>query len=137
MTTRDLDNLPRRFGNGGLWNMIPKGWQPHAAWTGDVWKLIPILQTWRPDLRLTVLDCALTALVCIRNLSPGNTVLRDKYVEICAEWDGVALETYGLDRFQQSFELSGAEDCARRGFQLFQPASIDPALALRPAVHST
>ena len=45
MTTRDLENLPK------------------GSWTGDVWKLIPILQAWRPDLMLTVLDCRPTGLV--------------------------------------------------------------------------
>lgn len=54
MTTRDLDNLPQ----GG------------GAWTGDVWKLIPILREYRPDLKLTVLNAAPTGLVFVSGLKP-------------------------------------------------------------------
>ena len=137
MTTRDLQNLPRRFGSGGPGRLVPKDWQPRAPWTGDVWKLIPILQKWRPDLKLTVLDCAPTGLVCLSNLAPDNRVLRENYDAICAEFDEVDLEGYGSERFFASFEMTRAEDCARDGFPLFQPASIDASKALRPTLHST
>ena len=39
-----------------------------TAWTGDVWKMIPVLQEFRPDLDIRVLGCAPTGLVLIRNL---------------------------------------------------------------------
>ncbi len=119
MTTRDLDNLPR--------------W----AWTGDVWKLIPILQTWRPDLRLTILDCAPTALVCVSNLSPANRVLFDQHEAIRAAFDAVDLASYGAERFAASFEFTDAQACAAGGFGLFRPASIDASLALTLRRHST
>ncbi len=32
-------------------------------WTGDVWKLIPILQRYRPDLQLTLFDAPPSGLV--------------------------------------------------------------------------
>ena len=114
MTTRDLDNLPP------------------GAWTGDVWKLIPILQRWRPDLTLTVLDCRPTALLAVSNLSPGNRDLQAAEAEIHAEFGTVDLETWGVERFFQSFTMTSARDCALGGFQLFRPASIDPALAIDP-----
>jgi hypothetical protein len=114
MTTRDLDNIPR------------------GAWTGDVWKLIPILQRWRPDLKLTILDSRPTALVAVTNLSPRNRVLQEAEAEIHAEFGSVDLETWGVERFFQSFTMVSALDCARGGFQLFRPASIDPSLAINP-----
>jgi hypothetical protein len=120
MTTRDLGAL-----------------RPGMAWTGDVWKLIPILQKWRPDLRLTVLDCWPSAIVCVTNPAPGNRVLAKNYQAILAEWDGVELEAYGLDRFQSAFSMVSGADCAAGGFQMFQQASIDPTLALKPVLHST
>lgn len=119
MTTRDLENLPA------------------GAWTGDVWKLIPILQTWRPDLRLTVLDCAPTALVCVSNLSPGNRVLFDQYDAIRAVFDLVDLASWGFDRFSECFEFTDARALKGGGFDLFRPASIDPAQALSLRRHST
>jgi hypothetical protein len=114
MTTRDLDNLPK------------------GAWTGDVWKLIPILQRWRPDLRLTIFDCHPTALVAVSNLSPGNRALQEAEAEIHAAFGSVDLEAYGVERFFQSFTMTSAHDCALAGFQLFRPASADPSIAINP-----
>lgn len=119
MLTRDLENLPT------------------GAWTGDVWKLIPILQKWRPDLKLTILDCRPTAVVCVSNLAPGNRVLQENYDSIRVEFDTTELESYGLDRFFNSFQMTSADECAAGGFELFKPASIDPTLAPAPYRHST
>jgi hypothetical protein len=114
MTTRDLNNIPR------------------GAWTGDVWKLIPILQRWRPDLTLTILDCRPTALVAVSGLKPLNRDLRAAQGEIHAEFATVDLETWGLERFFQSFQMVSGQDCVAGGFQLFRAASIDAGLAINP-----
>ncbi|MCX7644249.1 MAG: class I SAM-dependent methyltransferase [Rhodobacteraceae bacterium] len=60
---------------------------PIPQWTGDVWKLVPILRTYRPDLRVTVLDCAPTGLVSVTGLDPGNRELFRRYDEIIAAFD--------------------------------------------------
>lgn len=54
-------------------------------WTGDVWKLVPILQKYRPDLRIRLLDCAPTGLIAITNLNSTSRVLFESYSEIVAE----------------------------------------------------
>ena len=118
MTTRDLSNLPR--GN----------------WTGDVWKLIPILQEYRPDLVVTVLDCAPTGLVLVGGLDPENTILRDRYDEIVARFVGTDLETFGIDRFSGLFELESAQVMIEGGFALFRPVALDPACVLAPKMVS-
>lgn len=46
-------------------------------WTGDVWKIVPVLKKFRPDLAITVLDCVGTGLVLVTNLDPNSTVLAD------------------------------------------------------------
>jgi hypothetical protein len=51
-------------------------------WTGDVWKIVPVLEKYRPDLSITLLDCAPTGLVLISNLDPNNTVLEQRYNDI-------------------------------------------------------
>jgi hypothetical protein len=51
-------------------------------WTGDVWKIIPILQAYRPDLRVVYVDCPPTGLVCVTNLDPSSRVLEDGYFQI-------------------------------------------------------
>jgi hypothetical protein len=114
MTTRDLNNLPK------------------GAWTGDVWKLIPILQRWRPDLTLTVLDCRPTALVAVSNLSPDNAVLHEAQDAIHAEFGQIDLQTYGVDRFFRSFTMASASDCLAGDLALFRRASIDASLAINP-----
>lgn len=55
-------------------------------WTGDVWKLIPILKTYRPELSITCTNCAPTGLAIIRGLSPGSRVLADNVDRIVAEY---------------------------------------------------
>ncbi|MDZ4088843.1 MAG: class I SAM-dependent methyltransferase [Tabrizicola sp.] len=113
MTTRDLARLPK------------------GSWTGDVWKLIPILQRWRPELTLTTLDCRSTGLVCVSGLDPANRVLADSYDRILAEFAGIDLEAFGVERFFGSFQMASARAERQAGFPLFRPASVD-GVALEP-----
>lgn len=68
-------------------------------WAGDVWKMVPILKRFRPDLSIFALDAAPTGLVIVTNLDPASRVLRQNEDIICAEWKEVALREYGLQRF--------------------------------------
>ena len=79
---------------------------PPGAWTGDVWKLIPILKEYRPDLKVEVLGCKPTGLVVISNLDPDNRALSDAYDGIVAEWAPKSLAEYGADRFRDQFEFA-------------------------------
>jgi hypothetical protein len=119
MLTRDLNSLGK------------------GPWTGDVWKLIPILQKWRPDLKITVFDCWFTGVVCISNLDPENRILQENYDSIRAEFDNMELVKFGVKRFFGSFDMANAAECRASGFQLFKPASIDAALSVVPQRHST
>ncbi|MFM2365572.1 MAG: hypothetical protein RIR95_179 [Pseudomonadota bacterium] len=114
MTTRDLDNLPKR------------------AWTGDVWKLIPILQEYRPKLKITVLDCKPTGLVLVSGLDPKNTVLAKNYDAILAKYMDITLETYGPEKFYGSFNYTNAREFRDAGYPLFDKCSIANELALIP-----
>jgi hypothetical protein len=73
-------------------------------WTGDVWKVVPILKKYRPDLVITIADAAPTGVVLITNLDPESRVLEASYAAITQEMADLNLEAYGLDRF--------VEDCA-------------------------
>lgn len=53
-----------------------------GAWTGDVYKMIPVLQRYRPDLRLVVVNTRPTGMMVVLGTDPGNRVLRDHYDEI-------------------------------------------------------
>ncbi len=114
MTSRDLDNLPK------------------GAWTGDVWKLIPILKEYRPDLTVTVLDCAPTGLVLVSGLSPDNRVLEENYDEILHRYTEMGIDTFGVKTFYDQFSFTDAREFTAAGWPLFASLRQDEALALVP-----
>ena len=69
-----------------------------GLWTGDVWKVVPILKAFRKDLQMHCFDAGPTGLVCCTNLNPVDCTLDERAGEIWAEWRDVELEGYGLDR---------------------------------------
>lgn len=69
-----------------------------GPWTGDVWKVVPILRKYRPDLDVFVFDAAPTGLVCCTNLNPSSNVLNEKWSEIWRDWRNADIETHGYDR---------------------------------------
>ncbi|WBU63187.1 hypothetical protein [Paracoccus aerodenitrificans] len=110
MTTRNETDLKGRF------------------WTGDVWKLIPILKEYRPDLQMTVLDLAPTGVVMLQGLKPGDRRLRDAYDEILARYEPMTLKEYGVDRFFSDFEFTDSAQIMNEGFPMFRPLAIDDAI---------
>ena len=71
-------------------------WQ--HAWTGDVWKVVPLLHKHRPDLKMVCLDCAPTGLIAIMNLDPASTLLSDRYGQLLEELAALDLETHTLKK---------------------------------------
>ncbi len=114
MTTRDLENLPK------------------GAWTGDVWKLIPILARWRPDLAVQVLGCRPTGLVVVTGLDPENRVLAESHDAILAEFAPLDLRGYGAERFYAGFDYVAPKAVAASGYGFLDAVRLDPAAALRP-----
>lgn len=114
MTTRDVDNAPT------------------DAWTGDVWKLIPILQKYRPDMTITVLGCRPTGLVLLSNLDPDNRVLADCYDAILAQWQSVTLEDYGTSRFYDCFDYTPCAEIEAGNYALFDRVRLSEHAALTP-----
>lgn len=90
-----------------------------AYWTGDVWKIIPALRQWRPDLRVTVVDSPPTGLVLVTNLDPASDILHDNYWKILDGYLHLDLGTYGVERLHEEADivstesLMGIEDLAR------------------------
>lgn len=103
MTTRD---------SGAMWdNPLPyKGW-----WTGDVWKIIPILQRYRPDLSIQLLDCQNTGLAMITKLAPDSRALGDAYDKIVAEVATGESEAEQFERYWASINVEVAKDLANAG----------------------
>ena len=80
-----------------------------TAWTGDVWKLMPILKRYRPDLDAVVLDCPPTGLAMITGPWRQSDALIRHYDEILAEWMGVELGTYGIPRYYVTHPMGAAD----------------------------
>ena len=78
-------------------------------WTGDVWKLLPILKKYRPDLSLHVLDCPPTGLVAITGVDPASRVLADCYHEIVDQHSATVMDGDRLRSFWEEFELTDSQ----------------------------
>jgi hypothetical protein len=115
MTVRDYTRLPS-----------------NAAWTGDVWKVLPILQEYRPDIRIDVLDCRPTGLVLLSNLDPKSETLGEAYDEIVARYIDVEIEHFGVDRYFGSFDYVDAVASLFQSDAMFGAVSMSPEDARTP-----
>jgi hypothetical protein len=77
-------------------------------WTGDVWKLLPILKEYRPDLRLHVLDCVPTGLVAITRVDPASRILADCYYDIVDKHAGSVIDGNRLRSFWEELKLTAS-----------------------------
>lgn len=96
------------------------------AWTGDVFKMLLILQRHRPDLLLLPVHTDETGLLVVVNVDPDSRVLHDRYDEIrdtylapdpqqvppevldrVGAWDPVALANSDLWSFLKSMRQRG------------------------------
>ncbi|WP_299786874.1 glycosyltransferase [uncultured Marivita sp.] len=97
------------------WNVAmtarQRGQAETSSWTGDVWKLVPILQKYRPDLTLEIVDAAPTGLVIVTGLNPASRVLEKNYDAILEEFLDINLGDYGVERYFSSFEILSAQSC--------------------------
>jgi hypothetical protein len=91
---RDFINVERnaRWSSVMVFDDVLPRQVDHAArdrhtrtWTGDVFKIVPVLRAYRPDLTLLLVDTAPTGLLLVLGLDPASTVLQDNYDAIVAE----------------------------------------------------
>jgi hypothetical protein len=79
---RDLENV-ERWGHPQtvvvIHDVIPgNAWTASHAfheggWTGDVWRIVPFLREYRPDLYCRLIDAAPTGLLVVSNLDPSRS----------------------------------------------------------------
>jgi hypothetical protein len=69
-------------------------------WTGDVWRIIPCLKTFRPDLQIATIPTKPSGLAVITGLDPGSTVLSENYPAIVDYYLGMKLPESASDRFR-------------------------------------
>lgn len=91
------------------YNVSPDG--PYKEyWTGDVWKIIPILQEYRKDLRIVCVDCPPTGLVFVTNLDPSSRVLRTHYHEIVQRFAKLPNDTDAITNLYGNIEIVASKD---------------------------
>lgn len=93
-------------------SLVPATAQPTkypGYWTGDVWKLIPVLRELRPDIQLALLDAKPTGLATCTNLNPGDRTLATRYDEIVDRWRDVKLEEYGMERLLRDLQVTASD----------------------------
>ena len=67
-----------------------------GVWTGDVWKIIPCLRKYRPDLLLIPVDAHPAGLLFVANLNPDSQVLRANYGSIVDEFTSTTAPALGV-----------------------------------------
>ena len=75
--------------------------EPEATrdfWTGDVWKVLPILLQLRPDLEIIGVECPPTGLILISGLDPTSTVLDQGFDSAVETLSKTTLEDFTLSR---------------------------------------
>jgi hypothetical protein len=55
-------------------------------WSGDVWKIIPCLREFRPDLKVFTIATAPTGLAVVSHLDSHSTVLSDRFDDIVSRY---------------------------------------------------
>lgn len=60
-----------------------------AFWTGDVWKVIPVLLAVRPDLEVVTLPVPPSGVALIRRLDPTSTILERQYAALVQHFDAL------------------------------------------------
>jgi hypothetical protein len=94
MATRNMNDLKeRKLSAHPYW------------WTGDVWKMLPVLWRFRPDLKIEVFNAQPTGLAVICGMDSNSRVLADHYDEIVAEFRNPSDESTLFEAFLSSLEI--------------------------------
>jgi hypothetical protein len=78
-------------------------------WTGDVWKIVPVLRAHRPDLQITCLDASPTGLVAVTRLDPRNATLADRYDRLIDQWRDEHFGRFGAARLLEVADVQACE----------------------------
>lgn len=78
-----------------------------GRWTGDGWKLLPILSFYRPDLTVIPLDCPPTGLLLVTNLDNCSNSLNQNYEDIVQKFKSLKLN---LIDHRKSFPLTSSRN---------------------------
>lgn len=80
-----------------------------SHWTGDVWKLVPILKRFRADLTIHLLDCAPTGMVAITGFDKKSSALENLRAQIVDEYFAVEMTDVSIGQYYEEHPLFSAE----------------------------
>jgi hypothetical protein len=106
--------------------------EPEATrsfWTGDVWRVLPILHQLRPDLKIVYIDCPPTGLVLCAGLDARSTGLIYKYREMVERYSNVELGQYGLRELWSLFPTLSSQKIVTDPMVFCDFFSVRPAAA--------
>ncbi|MEH3119046.1 MAG: class I SAM-dependent methyltransferase [Methylorubrum populi] len=83
-------------------------------WTGDVWKVVPILKRYRPDLDVMLVDAAPTGLVVVTGLDPSSRTLKRNYDAIVEEFSGLPNTAAEIAKLYAAQPIVPTEEALRR-----------------------
>lgn len=90
------------------------GTEQEGWWTGDVWKIVPILKTYRPDLDVMLVDAFPTGLVIVTGLDPSSRVLKRNYPAIFEAFSKMPNDRAAIARMYADHALTPADEALRR-----------------------
>lgn len=77
-------------------------------WAGDVWKILPVLKRYRPELEITCFDCPPTGIVRIRGLRPRSQRLSANYEAIVDEYGPQELSEETLEQLLRESRIQAS-----------------------------
>jgi hypothetical protein len=75
-------------------------------WCGDVWKIVPCLLKYRPDLNVRVVAARPSGLAIVTHLDPNSTLLQERFEEIAAMYRDQDLSYEYLDSVELSRRMN-------------------------------
>lgn len=93
-------------------------------WTGDVWKMLPTLKKYRPDLRVHILDCPPTGLVAITRVDPASRTLSDNYYDIVDQHAAAIMDDDHLRSFWNELQLTDSQPLCEQPDRLTELFSL-------------
>jgi tetratricopeptide (TPR) repeat protein len=72
--------------------------QETCFWSGDTWRLIPLLKRHRPDLTIRTVPCRPTGLAIITGLDPASTGLDETFAALAADYIDLPFSYLADDR---------------------------------------
>lgn len=104
---KDFMNLEKRAHHGSI-VLVHDCWpltaetstrrQQTTFWSGDTWKLVPLLKHYRPDLTIRTITTPPTGLAVITGLDPTSTVLEQGLADMVAAFMGIRFDYLEEDR---------------------------------------